>query len=80
MTIEDKGPKEAKDREPEETPAIEQEEKPPVEEGLSIEQNPDVEDPRLYSPLQSPDTPPLEERAAEKPQTEEDKEPPPDGK
>lgn len=79
MTTDDNGLKEPKDREPGEIPAVEQEGKTPAGEGLSIEQNPDVEDPRLYSPLQAPDTPPVEERAAEKPQAEEDKDPPPDG-
>lgn len=79
MTTEDNGLKEPKDRDSGETPSIEQEGKPPAGEGQSIEQNPDVEDPRLYSPLQAPDTPPLEERAVDKPQVEEEKDPPSTG-
>ena len=58
------------------------EEKPAGEEKLSeekiaeIEKNPDLEDPRLYSPLQEPDRPNPSLRTHEESEHEEPQEPP----
>ncbi|MFW6126181.1 MAG: hypothetical protein ACOC58_03665 [Chloroflexota bacterium] len=46
-----------------------EEKKPTEAEKLAvIDQNPDLEDPRLYSPLQEPDRPSRNSRRAEEPQ------------
>ncbi|MFC1866372.1 hypothetical protein ACFLYB_06655 [Chloroflexota bacterium] len=42
-----------------------EEKKKTDEDNLDIEKNPDIEDPRLYSPLQEPDIPHPSERIAE---------------
>ena len=72
-------PKEPKNKESGDHLAMVQQEKSTHEEEteekkLKKEENPDVEDPRLYSPLQEPDSPPAEERTCEKCPAEEEKE------
>lgn len=47
------------------TSTEEKNEKGKIEEEAVVEENPDVDDPRLYSPLQEPDRPDPGERKAE---------------
>lgn len=78
MTKENEGPERPKDKELEELLAMTQQEKPTQEEAegekLKEKENPDAEDPRLYSPLQEPDVPSPKERISEESPAEEEKE------
>jgi hypothetical protein len=83
MTNENEEPKKTKDKESGDLLAMVQEENSTVKEEtqekkVNKEENPDVEDPRLYSPLQEPDSPPVEERTCEKSPAEEEEASPED--
>jgi len=78
MTNENEVSRENKDKELSELLATEQKGNSVTQDNVEKEKpkiaNPDEEDPRLYSPLQEPDSPPVEERKTEK-QAEEEKKP-----
>ncbi|MFC1910735.1 hypothetical protein ACFLXC_05585 [Chloroflexota bacterium] len=77
MTNQDEIPKEIKDKESIYLSATERQENSimqvETERKKTDKANPDVEDPRLYSPLQEPDSPPVEERTTNKVSVEQTK-------
>ena len=72
MSTDDESQKTSKDQQNTGLPIEEEKEKKKIEQEGVTEKNPDVEDPRLYSPLQEPDRPAPSERTSEEKKDSED--------